>query len=41
MFALNQRSLAEEKSKGQKSIAQGNTLGGFNQRCSPCKGKSP
>ena len=39
--ALNQRSPAEGKGKGQKLLAQGNTLGKYNCiKKTPCKGKS-
>ena len=39
--ALNQRSPAEGKGKGQKLLAQGNTLGNYGRKkLSPCKGKS-
>ena len=39
-YALNQRSPAEGKGKGQKLLAQGNTLGIMAVNKTPCKGKS-
>ena len=39
-YALNQRSPAEGKGKGQKLLAQGIALGTMTIRKSPCKGKS-
>ena len=38
--ALNQRSPAEGKGKGQKLLAQGIALGTMTIRKAPCKGKS-
>ena len=38
--ALNQRSPAEGKGKGQKLLAQGNALGLHSRKMTPCKGKS-
>ena len=39
-YALNQRSPAEGKGKGQQLLAQGNTLGNHGSKNAPCKGKS-
>ena len=39
-YALNQRSPAEGKGKGQKLLAQGVALGIIATNKAPCKGKS-